>query len=93
MNHHIDNSTMDQLAEIVRLSATPLPERPDGIVTVAKFTSALSTDARATEAEFERLARSNPASLFLRAFQEYDNANILFSTAGRFYNNHCEPFL
>lgn len=74
---------MEQLGEIVKLSAVGLPERPDGIVTVAKYTSASSMDARATEAEFERLARSNPASLFLRAFQEYENASLLFSTAGK----------
>ena len=50
-------------------------------MTVAKFSSAASTDARATEAEFERLARKNPATLFLRSFQEYENADLLFSTA------------
>mmetsp|Transcript_20501 Transcript_20501/g.42959 ORF Transcript_20501/g.42959 Transcript_20501/m.42959 type:complete len:182 (-) Transcript_20501:198-743(-) len=72
---------MEQLEEIVKLSSMPLPERPDGIVTVAKFTSALSEDAKATEAEYERMARRNPASLHLRCFAEYDNANIMFGQA------------
>ena len=75
------NSTYDQLQEIVQLAAQPLPERPDGIVTVAKFTSAASEDCRATEAEYERLARKNPATLFLRCFAEYENADILLGQA------------
>jgi hypothetical protein len=74
-------STFEQLQEIVSLAAQALPERPDGIVTVAKFTSAASQDCRATEAEFERLARKNPATLFLRCFAEYDNAGILLGQA------------
>lgn len=75
------HSTMEQLEEIVRLAAQPLPERPDGIVTVAKFTSATSNDCRMTEAEYERVARSNPASLFLRCFSEYENAAIVLGQA------------
>ena len=74
-------NTIEQLEEIVKLAAMALPERPDGIVTVAKFSSAATRDARATEAEFERMARKNPATLFLRSFAEYDNADLLFSTA------------
>lgn len=77
---------MDQLEEIVKLASAALPERPDGIVTVAKFTSASTeknnnNNARSTEAEYERLARANPATLFLRAFAEYENSDILFGTA------------
>jgi hypothetical protein len=48
-------NTYEQLEEIVKLAAQPLPERPDGIVTVAKFTSATRDDCRTTEAEYERL--------------------------------------
>lgn len=72
---------MDQLEEIVKLAALSLPERPDGIVTVAKYTSGSSNDCRITEAEYERIARKNPATLFLRCFQEYENSNILFGQA------------
>lgn len=48
---------------------------------VAKFTSAASEDCRATEAEYERLARKNPATIFLRCFAEYDEADLLFGQA------------
>jgi hypothetical protein len=71
----------DQLAEIVRLASQPLPERPDGIVTVAKFTKASDASCRTTEAEYERLARNNPATLFLRCFGEYPDAEIVFGQA------------
>ena len=74
-------STYEQLQEIVKLSSQPLPERPDGIVTVCKFTSAASNDCRATEAEYERLARKNPATLFLRCFAEYEDAAIILGQA------------
>ena len=75
------NSEYDELQEVVSLAAQPLPERPDGIVTVAKFTSATSDDCRATEAEYERVARSNPATIFLRCFAEYENAELLLNRA------------
>jgi hypothetical protein len=71
----------EQLEEIVRLASQPLPERPDGIVAVAKYTSARLDSCRTTEAEYERLARNNPASIFLRCFAEYDNADILLGKA------------
>ena len=74
-------SEYEQLEEIVKLAAQPLPERPDGIVAVAKYTSATLDSCRTTEAEYERLARDNPASIFLRCFQEYDNADILIGKA------------
>lgn len=76
---------MDQLEEIVSLAAQPLPERPDGIVLVAKYTSASKESdvaCRTTEAEYERLARKHPATLFLRCFREYDNADLLHGQAG-----------
>lgn len=72
---------MEQLEEIVKLAALPLPERPDGIVAVAKFTSASSADRRAREAEYERLARAHPATIFLRCFAEYDQAALLLGQA------------
>lgn len=77
----LSHSTIEQLEEIVKLAALPLPERPDGIVAVAKFTSAASADCRATEAEYERLARAHPATIFLRCFAEYDQAARLWGHA------------
>jgi len=71
----------DQLQEIVQLAAQPLPERPDGIICVVKFTSSLREDCRMTEAEYERMARENPATIFLRCFAEYDNADLLLAQA------------
>jgi len=87
------------LQEIVKLAAQPLPERPDGIVAVAKFTSASSDDCRTTEAEYERMARKNPATIFLRCFAEYENASILtgqasvsvWPTFDIFYGGTCVP--
>jgi hypothetical protein len=63
----------DQLQEIVQLASQPIPERPDGIVVVVKYSSALLASCRPTEAEYERLARANPASIFLRNMKEYEN--------------------
>jgi len=74
-------SMYEQLQEIVDLAKQPLPERPDGIVCVAKFTSAAREDCRATEAQYEQMARENPATIFLRCFEEYDNASILLGQA------------
>lgn len=78
---HIISSLYDQLEDIVNLASKPLPERPDGIVAVAKFTSAENEDCRATEASYERLARENPATIFLRCFKEFENAGSLFNRA------------
>mmetsp|Transcript_2295 Transcript_2295/g.3158 ORF Transcript_2295/g.3158 Transcript_2295/m.3158 type:complete len:243 (-) Transcript_2295:85-813(-) len=74
-------SSMEQLEEVVKLASCPLPERPDGIVCVAKFTSSSAPEAKATEAEFERMAQKNPATLHLRCFSEYEDSNILFGRA------------
>jgi hypothetical protein len=92
-------STYEQLEEIVGLAAQSLPGRPDGIVTVAKFTSAQSDSCRSTEAEYERVARANPATLFLRCFKEYESSEILFGQAqvtvlptfDLFYRGKCHP--
>lgn len=74
-------SEYEQLEEIVKLASQPLPERPDGIVAVAKYTSAQIEACLSTEAEYERLARDNPATIFLRCFAEYENAPILIGKA------------
>lgn len=74
-------SLYEQLEDIVDLASKSLPERPDGIVAVAKFTSATNPDCRATEASYERLARDNPATIFLRCFQEMEGADNLFQRA------------
>jgi hypothetical protein len=65
----------------VQLASQGLPERPDGIVCVAKYTTVASPDAKATEAEYERVARQNPATIFLRCFAEYENTSILLGQA------------
>lgn len=74
-------SEYKELEEIVQLASQPLPERPDGIVCVAKYTSGIRPECKATEAEYERMARDNPATIFLRCFEEYENAHMLISQA------------
>ncbi len=74
-------SIYDQLEDIVSLASKPLPDRPEGIVVVAKFTSSTNSDCRATEASYERLARDNPATLFLRCFEEFEESQSLFNRA------------
>lgn len=74
-------SMYEELEEIVQLASQSLPERPDGIVCVAKYTSAMKPECKATEAEYERLARTNPATIFLRCYEEYENAHLLFGQA------------
>lgn len=71
----------EDLKEIVSLASQSLPERPDGIVTVAKYTSATRQNCVATEDQYERLARSNQATLFLRCYEEYEGASLLISSA------------
>jgi hypothetical protein len=48
---------------------------------VAKYTSNSRADCRATEAEYDRLARTNPATIFMRCFVEYEGADLLISQA------------
>ncbi|KAL7470924.1 hypothetical protein ACHAXS_011208 [Conticribra weissflogii] len=74
-------SLYEQLEEIVNLASQPLPQRPDGIVTVVKFTSSTNPDCRASEASYERLARDNPATIFLRCFKEMEGMESMFSRA------------
>lgn len=78
----IHSSGYDQLQEVVKLASLPLPERPDGIVAIAKFTKASVQDCRDTEAEYERMARRNPSTIFLRCFAEYVNAELVCGQAG-----------
>jgi len=75
-------STYEQLEEIVALTGRALPERPDGIVCVAKYSSAMNEACVKTEAQYERIARENPSSCFLRCFSEYENADLLLGQAG-----------
>ncbi|MGK3746867.1 MAG: hypothetical protein ACI90V_013730 [Bacillariaceae sp.] len=69
---------IEELENIVKLASQSIPERPDGIVVVAKYSSVTREECRATEAEYERFARANPASLFLRCMEEYENSDLLF---------------
>jgi hypothetical protein len=70
-------SLYEELEEIVQLASQPIPERPDGIVCVVKYSSLQRDDCRATEGDYERLARENPATIFLRCMEEYENASLL----------------
>ena len=79
--YYFDDSLYEQLEDIVDLASKPLPERTDGIVAVAKFTSSENPDCRATEASYERIARDNPATVFLRCFKEFEGAESLFNRA------------
>ena len=72
----------DQLEGIVELTGRPLPERPDGIVCVAKYSSAMDPACVKTEAQYERLARDNPSTCFLRCFREYEDGDLLMGQAG-----------
>jgi len=74
-------SQYEELEEIVQLASQPIPERPDGIVCVVKYTSSSRPECLPTEADYERLARENPATIFLRCFQEYESADLLFGKA------------
>ena len=70
-------SLIEELEQIVQLASQPIPERPDGIVVVVKYSSASRDECRATEAEYERFARNNPASIFMRCLEEYENSHLL----------------
>ena len=74
-------SQQTDLEDIVKLASAPLPERPDGIVTVAKYSSTTRENCKSTEDQYEQLARKNPATLFLRCFEEYENASMLIANA------------
>lgn len=70
-------SEIEELENILQLASQSIPERPDGIVVVVKYSSASRDECRATEAEYERFARNNPASIFMRCMEEYENAHLL----------------
>ena len=76
-----DFSLMEQLEEIVMLSSKAMPQRPDGLVCVAKWTSASRPECTQTESEYERLAREHPDTVFMRCFEEYDDALITINKA------------
>lgn len=75
-------ASFDQLQEIVKLSSNPLPERPDGVIVVAKYTTTSREDCVATEAGYERMARAHPDTVFLRCFEQYEGAGLLLAEAG-----------
>ena len=85
-------SQYEELAEIVRLASQPIPERPDGIVCVAKYTSSIRPECLPTEAEYERMARDNPSTVFLRCFEEYEGADMLFGQASVQNFPTCDVF-
>mmetsp|Transcript_13413 Transcript_13413/g.37746 ORF Transcript_13413/g.37746 Transcript_13413/m.37746 type:complete len:226 (-) Transcript_13413:1509-2186(-) len=70
-------SLIEELEQIVQLASQPIPERPDGIVVVVKYSSASRAECRATEAEYERFARGNPATIFMRCMEEFEDAHLL----------------
>jgi len=70
-------SLIEELEQIVQLASQSIPERPDGIVVVVKYSSASRAECCATEAEYERFARNNPASIFMRCMEEYEDAHLL----------------
>ncbi len=71
----------EELSEIVGLANQAMPKRPDGVIVVAKYTS-VAPECTATEGGYESLARNNPDTVFLRAFQEYTGGNTLFAEQG-----------
>lgn len=74
-------SLYSQLEELTDLASQPLPQRPDGIVTIAKFSSVTRQECKETEGEYERLSRLHPDTLFLRCMEEYEDANLLMAQA------------
>lgn len=74
-------SLFSELEEIVSLASNSLPQRPDGIVTIVKFSSLQRQECKETEFEYERLSKLHPDTLFLRCFVEYEDADLLFSQA------------
>jgi hypothetical protein len=74
--------TFSQLSEIVSLTSMPLPERPDGVVLVAKYSSTSLPNCVATERQYEDLARANPDALFLRSYEEYEGFEALAGNQG-----------
>jgi len=74
-------STFEQLKEIVELASKALPQRPDGVVVVAAYTSATRSECAAAAPGLERLARANPDTVFLRCCEEYQGAEVLFGRA------------
>lgn len=74
-------NTIEDLEKIVQLASRPIPERPDGIVVVAKYSSIFRDECVSTEDDYERSARSNPATIFLRCNEEDENAKLLLQQA------------
>ena len=70
-------NTLEELDTLVQLARRAIPDRPDGIVVVVKYSSFQRDDCQATEAEYDRAARTNPASLFLRCWEDDPQAAVL----------------
>mmetsp|Transcript_10679 Transcript_10679/g.21972 ORF Transcript_10679/g.21972 Transcript_10679/m.21972 type:complete len:244 (+) Transcript_10679:79-810(+) len=69
-------STVDELQSILSLSSQPMPNRPDGVVVVVKYTS-ISLNNQ--EGGYISMSRDHPDTLFLRIFKEYDNSDATFA--------------
>ncbi|GMH71538.1 hypothetical protein TL16_g05677 [Triparma laevis f. inornata] len=68
------------MKSIVDLSSRSLPQRPDGVVLVAKYSSISRTECASAEAGYERLAKENPDTLFMRSYEEYEGFDALIAT-------------
>lgn len=75
-----DVSAYEELENIIQLASQPLPERPDGIVSVVQYASMVEIDST-SKGEYERMSRQNPATLFLRCYKEFEGADVLLGQA------------
>ena len=71
-------SSASDLLDILTLSSQPLPNRPDGVVVVVKYTSLTLSN---TECDYLNLSRDHPDTIFLRCFKEYEGSQSAFSDA------------
>ncbi|GMI44573.1 hypothetical protein TrCOL_g2362 [Triparma columacea] len=71
-------TSASDLHDILTLSSQPLPNRPDGVVVVVKYTSLTLSN---TECDYLNLSRAHPDTIFLRCFKEYSGSQSAFSDA------------
>jgi hypothetical protein len=71
-------TSASDLLDILTLSSQPLPNRPDGVVVVVKYTSLTLSN---TECDYLNLSRAHPDTIFLRCFKEYSGSQSAFSSA------------
>eukprot|EP00284_Hemiselmis_tepida_P018140 CAMPEP_0174941632 /NCGR_PEP_ID=MMETSP1355-20121228/72267_1 /TAXON_ID=464990 /ORGANISM="Hemiselmis tepida, Strain CCMP443" /LENGTH=119 /DNA_ID=CAMNT_0016188753 /DNA_START=65 /DNA_END=421 /DNA_ORIENTATION=+ len=69
-----DVAAEEDLLQIVELASQPLPNRPDGTVTVIMYTSVEDPANQAVEYEYERMSEQRPDCVFLRCYKEYQGA-------------------